>query len=245
MTLKSTIWQFVPQAMRDAWARHVSAKAEREYSGRALPEVFTSIYEQGRWGTGETRYYSGPGSHEEAYVTPYVEAVAKFVDTLPSSVTAVDIGCGDFNVGSRVAPLFESYTGCDVVLAVVEENRARFGDKFLHCDATRDPIPSADVVIIREVLQHLSNADIAALLANLRNNTEFKHLIVTNSIYTGHDFSPNTDIVTGEWAMRSQRKSGVDLGAAPFSLQASEWRVLSEVASPSPDVVYRTTLYTF
>jgi hypothetical protein len=211
----------------------------------AVPEVFASIYEQNRWGLGGTRYYSGPGSHNEAYVRPYVEAVAQFVGALPRPVTAVDIGCGDFNVGRHVAPLFDSYTGCDVVSAVVEENRARFGDMFLHRDATRDLIPSADVLIIREVLQHLSNADIAAVLTNLRENTEFKYLIVTEVVYVGPDFIPNADIVTGEWAMRAERKSGVDLSAAPFLIEEKSRQVLSEVPASSPDVVYRTTVHAF
>lgn len=243
MSLRSIIRQFVPQSVLEARARRASAKAEAEYSGRALPEVFASIYEQNRWGTGETRYYSGPGSHDEAYVRPYVLAIEQFVEKLPRPVSAVDIGCGDFNVGRQVAPLFDSYLGCDVVLAVVEENRARFGNMFLHCDATRDPIPSADVVIIREVLQHLSNANIGAVLANLKANTEFRYLIVTEAVYVGPGFVPNADIITGEWAMRAERKSGVDLSAAPFSIKEKSRKVLSEVPASSRNVVYRTTAY--
>lgn len=176
---------------------------------------------------------------------PYVAAISQFAQALPRPVTAVDVGCGDFNVGRQIAPLFDSYIGCDVVSAVVEENRARFGDMFLHRDATRDVIPSSDVVIIREVLQHLSNADIAAVLANLKANTRFKYLIVTEAVYTGPDFVPIVDIVTGEWAMRVERKSGVDLSAAPFLIADTSRRLLSEVPASSRDIVYRTTAHAF
>ena len=45
--------------------------------------------------------------------------------------------------------------------------------------------------------------------------------------------------------MRSERKSGVDLSAAPFSIKAKSRQVLSDVPAFSPDVVYRTTAYAF
>jgi hypothetical protein len=79
----------------------------------------------------------------------------------------VDLGCGDFNVGSQLRPYCSEYVACDIVQSLIERNKLKFADRgveFRALDMASDPLPAGDVVFIRQVLQHMSNAQILALL---------------------------------------------------------------------------------
>jgi hypothetical protein len=64
------------------------------------------------------------------------------------------------------------FTGIDVVPELIEYNQQRFGARnvrFLCIDAaTANALPVADLITIRQVLQHLSNQQITHILSLLR-----------------------------------------------------------------------------
>jgi len=141
--------------------------------------VFSRIYAESAWGRGEGRFYSGGGSHETEVVEPYVDAVRAYLTTLPGPLELVDLGCGDFNVGRRFLDLCDRVTACDVVPDLIEHNRRAFRDERLRfevIDAVADPLPDGNVVCVRQVLQHLMNDQIAAIVAKLQR---YRHCIVT------------------------------------------------------------------
>jgi len=68
-------------------------------------------------------------------------------------------------------------------------------------------LPKADCVILRQVLQHLSNEEIKNILAKLYN---YKYLILTEHLPL-RDFIPNEDIISGQ-GIRIKHNSGVWCG---------------------------------
>jgi hypothetical protein len=97
-------------------------------------------------------------------------------------------------------------------------------------------LPEGDVVTIRQVLQHLSNADIAQVVAKL---AQYEYAIITDHQPAGA-FTPNVDIPSGRY-IRVGIGSALNLAEEPFRLSFLEERQLCVV--PSSDGVIRTTLY--
>lgn len=208
---------------------------------RTPAQVFGRIYRHGHWGGVPGEFYSGYGSHLDEYVEPYVAAVSTYLAALPERPAVVDVGCGDFNVAHRLVDAARSWTGCDVVPALVERNRRRFARAnvdFVLLDALVDPLPPGDVVVVRHVFQHLTNDQTATILAKLR---AYPRWIVTEQL-PGGDFVPNRDKPM-DGQTRRLVDSGVVLTAAPFGIAPIDARILCEVAAEGG--VLRTIAYTF
>lgn len=193
------------------------AKISKEKSAR---RVFDDIYLSSAWGKGNDggKVYSGDGSHDPILVKPYQEAVLGFLQSLHNP-SVLDVGCGDFNVSGVLVPMSQRYLAVDVSQAVIEANESKFvADNltFLCMDAAADKLPEAEVVIIRQALQHLSNDDIKRVLANCIGTTT-KYLIVTEHLPSSDQFIANIDKPTGV-GIRLKLGSGVDLEQRPFSL---------------------------
>lgn len=99
-------------------------------------------------------------------------------------------------------------------------------------------MPDGDIVILRQVLQHLSNSEIHAILSKL---DDFKYLILTEHIPEG-DFVPNVDIISGQ-GTRLKKQSGVDITAAPFEFKALEKRNILKVDLPDQKGIIETTVF--
>jgi hypothetical protein len=210
-----------------------------EWNALTPEEAFSRIYARHLWG-GRAGFYSGAGSHEAAVVGPYVRAVRDWAAGQPR-MDAVDLGCGDFDVGRVLRPLFVRYTACDVVPALIAQHQAGpdAGDVDFRClDITRDPLPAGEVAFVRQVLQHLPNRMIQALVPKL---SAYRWLVVTEHLPARPDFVPNLDMALGPGTRRDRGASGVDLCAPPFGLRPVETRILCE--APQDGDVIRTTLY--
>lgn len=141
---------------------------------------------------------------------------------------AVYLGCADFNIGRQIRNVTDRYIACDIVPNVINYNRLIYAsedDDFRILDLVTKALPAEDIVIVRQVLQHLSNDQISRLLPKLRR---YKWLILTESIPTQDPFVPNHDIETGEF-IRLDFNSGVDLMKTPFDLEHHNKTVISEV----------------
>jgi SAM-dependent methyltransferase len=239
-TLLKTItpaWAF---AARD---RRRATRAGKRFAGMPTPDVFDSIYREGLWGQepGEA-LSSGRGSRDAAIVGPYVAAVTAFLQELPERPRVVDLGCGDFNVGSRLRGAAESYVACDVATTVIERNREKFADAdvdFRVLDMIREDLPAGDVVFVRQVFQHLDNAQISAVLPKLRAYT---WAVITEHVPGDPTFVPNLDIIAGP-GTRAQVRSGVVLTEPPFALRTPESRELCVVHHDEGTIT--TTAYRF
>ena len=210
--------------------RRKAAKLDTVFAPLDHKAVFDKIYRRGIWGKKlGARFYSGPGSHDPQLVNPYVESVKEFLVHLGDKPSVVDLGCGDFNVGQQLRPFCGEYIACDVVPELVAHNAQKFrflSVDFRCVDMIEDALPRADVIFIREVLQHLSNDAIAKILAKLPESC--KYLILTEDIPPQDGFAPNLDKPIGP-STRSQFNSGVVIDASPFDFKCLNKSVICEL----------------
>ncbi|MEZ5740438.1 MAG: class I SAM-dependent methyltransferase [Burkholderiaceae bacterium] len=244
LPIKQRLKRYVPARLLRLRHEYRSGRHNGPFQNLSTREVFTKIYEDGVWGRStdpQQRYFSGTGSHDRAIVDTYVAAVGRFLGQLTGKPDVVDLGCGDFSVGSRLRPLCARYTACDIVEPVIEFNRRRFEQlqvDFRTLDFTREALPAGDVVFIRQVLQHLSNDEIMAALPRIAG--QYRYLVLTEHLPAGDDFVPNQDKPAG-FDIRLGFNSGLVLTRPPFNLVPLEQRVLCQ--APEDHGIIRTILY--
>jgi hypothetical protein len=212
-------------------------------------EVFRRIYEDGIWGASAVpndRFFSGSGSHSPEIVGAYVAGLEKFLRAFPRKPDVVDLGCGDFAVGSQIRSLCATYIACDVVEVLIERNRELFASldvDFRALDMTTDQLPPGDVVFLRQVLQHLTNRQIQSTIEKIP--TTYRYLVLTEHLPTSGKFVPNLDKPVGPHTRidAGGQPSGVVLTEPPFNLIASRSSVLCEIRDYLG--VIRTTLHEF
>ena len=203
--------------------------------------VMEQIYKKHFWGGNDSDFYSGEGSHDPKIIQPYIDVVIRFLKSQNEQLSVCDLGCGDFNVGKTLVPFTKAYIAIDIVEGLIERNRQLFKADHLtfKClDIAKDDLPKADCVIIRQVLQHLSNQEIQQILDKL---TAYKYLILTEHIPVG-EFTPNIDIIANS-QNRLKHQSGVDVLAEPFNFKVMEFNVLNEVILDNNSQIV-TTLFT-
>jgi SAM-dependent methyltransferase len=229
--------EHTPWAIRRIVRNFKRRLAAIEESRLTTKEVFTKIYAENLWGERSTYdgsdfpYYSGPGSKEET-TSPYVDCVNKFIET-KGVRSVVDIGCGDFRVGSRIAHSSINYIGIDIVESLVQASQIKFGAEnimFRCLDITVDELPDGDLCLVREVFQHLSNAAISSVLSKAR---KYKWVIVTENLPGPiGSFKPNRDKPNGRDG-RCVWNSGIVLSAPPFKFPNVE--LILEIAAPNAE----------
>ena|SRR5690554_2049962 len=203
-------------------------------------DAMAQIYEMNLWGSNETEFYSGIGSHHPEIVQPYIDAVTSFLCSFESPISVCDLGCGDFNVGKELVKHTSNYDAVDIVPALIERNKNEFKVHNLkfHClDIAVDDLPPADCALLRQVLQHLSNAEVQQVVNKFAH---YKYVILTEHLPEG-DFEPNNDIISGQ-GTRLKKQSGLDLLAPPFNMKVQEKPLLSISLEDHKGVIV-TTLY--
>ncbi|PCI62723.1 MAG: hypothetical protein COB37_06390 [Kordiimonadales bacterium] len=217
---------------------------ERQYAGLSRQQIFSKIYETSAWGRAtnpDMKYVSGWGSHNAEIIGPYVAALNDFLSSFAEKPNVVDLGCGDFNVGSKIRAKCGSYTACDIVPALIDYNKSKYKDlevDFRTLDLVSDPLPTGDIVFIRQVLQHLNNDDVLQLVKKLP--AAYRFLVLTEHIPSKLDFPPNRDKPTGSSA-RDGINSGIVLTEQPFDLPILNEKTLCE-ASKGGDII-QTIVY--
>ena len=181
---------------------------------RRMRAAFTRHYRLKDWHEPET--VSGRGSTMRRTEAIREELPALFGELGVRSV--LDAGCGDFHWFKTLEAALESYVGTDVVRELVAANQERYGTaqrRFVSLDITRDPLPRVDLILSRDCLVHLKNAQILAALRNFRRSGS-SYLLATT--FTGDH--PNDDAPLGGWRP-------LNLERPPFSLGPPR-RLISE-----------------
>ena len=214
--IKNTVKKFIPASLLEWRRRKVSAENQQKFADKSVAETFGEIYEKNAWGGAKGEFYSGDGSGAE-YADAYAEAVRQFIRENKIG-RVVDLGCGDFRVASKFVSKDIHYTGCDVVFSLVRHLNETYKNEtteFRCVNIVEDALPDGDLCLIRQVLQHLSNAEIAKVLQNAE---KFTYLIITEHYPSPHkEFVPNLDIPHGP-SVRVQFDSAVVLDKPPFNL---------------------------
>jgi SAM-dependent methyltransferase len=213
----------------------VLPQMHKAFGSLSVEEAFRKIYFSKSWGCEGSVFFSGAGSRGPAS-EQYCAAVVDFIHRRDIRSVA-DLGCGDFCVGSRLVEATNiTYTGIDVVPELIQHLRSNVDNPratFLCADITRQALPPADLCLIRQVLQHLSNEEIEQVLSNVRHYP----LILVSEDVPVRPKSFNRDKPHGP-DVRGYFGSGVFLDQAPFSKPAAEiWRFELQ-----QDAVLRTVL---
>jgi SAM-dependent methyltransferase len=141
---------------------------------------FDQIYSEGGWGG----MGSGPGSLPRN-AQPYVDFVYSTLIRHKVS-TVVDVGCGDWQMWPPGVFDNVRYVGYDVVASVIESNRAQVGSQnreFYVADAMHSPLPAGDLLLCKEVLQHLPNSTVHDFLE--RVGEQYRIVVVCDDIWMG------------------------------------------------------------
>ena len=199
------------------------------------------IYDLKLWGGKTHDFYSGIGSHDPKIINPYLDAIIAFLKSNNNALVVCDLGCGDFNIGKHLAKYTKKYIAIDIVDKLITRNQKLYKEdnlEFLCLDITKDNLPSGDCIIIRQVLQHLSNTEIQSVIKKI---TSYKYIILTEHIPIGN-FIPNKDIISGQ-GIRLKQNSGVIITESPFNLDFKEEKKLGEHILEKNKGRIVTTLY--
>lgn len=245
--LKNMLRKLIPESIIQISRNRVNSGLKREFKDLSLKDSFTKIYTEQQWGrsgTPDDSFFSGSGSHENAVVSPYTTAIERFLSAFDTKPNVVDLGCGDFSIGSRIRHLCDRYVACDIVESLITRNRRKFDSAFVDfrvLDITMDELPNGDVVFIRQVLQHLSNDQITKVLPKI--SSTFKYLVLTEHLPRSKSFVPNIDKPAGPHIRVGvvAGGSGVILTRPPFNLRVKTDTILCSVVEGAG--IIQTNLY--
>ncbi|WP_010135890.1 class I SAM-dependent methyltransferase [Ochrovirga pacifica] len=215
--------------------------AKRNKTPWPTKAVMEQIYDNNLWGGATGTFYSGEGSHHPNWVKPYQQVVIDFLMSFSEKLVVCDLGCGDFNVGNVFVAYAQKYIAVDIVADLIHYNQQKYKQENLtfYClDIANDTLPNGDCVIIRQVLQHLSNKEIQNILKKLSN---YSYAIITEHIPNGN-FQPNIDIISGQ-GIRIKKKSGVAVLEPPFLFNANFVRIMHTIDLEKNKGRIVTTLY--
>lgn len=184
--------------------RHRGRLESMDLAGR-----FSYICEKNLWGAGESVSGLGATAVETQALRKELPALLRKLNV----TSVLDIPCGDFLWMRDVDLTGVSYVGADIVPSIVAANTAKFSApmrRFLQLDLTAGALPSADLILCRDCLVHLSYANIRRAIANIKRSRA-QWLLATNFLR----LRSNSDIADGDWRP-------LNLTRPPFHFPAPE-----------------------
>ncbi len=146
-------------------------------------DIFENIYKNKTWQIDSAdKSLSGSGS-DVTSSAPYVEFIEEIIESYQIK-SLVDLGHGDWNMWNNYKFANTKYIGIDVVPEVSAKCTEKYGSKnrqFRSGDAVSMRIPNAEMLITKDVLQHLPNQHVITLLSKLHS---FEYVIICNDFIT-------------------------------------------------------------
>jgi hypothetical protein len=198
---------------------------------------FRVIYHANLWGSLESR--SGRGSTLAA--TRNIRRI--LVELLPSVDAFLDAPCGDFHwmkyVREEVKDFDAKYTGLDIVPPLIAANKSAHPSVHFVCGKLEAVTTAYDLLLVRDLLQHLSTPHQLELLRALRRSGSKLLLInfepeVTENSWARADPAPDWvpfNLLLPPFGMQPLRcfpSDGVDKHYALFDLQTSKGQLWDE-----------------
>jgi len=155
--------------------------------------IFTEIFINNSWNSYES--FSGNGSTLEQTIS--LRQDLTLILKKYQIKTLLDIPCGDFNWMKEVNLSSINYIGGDIVKPLIKVNNKKFKSNektFRVLDIVNDKLPQCDLVFVRDCFVHLSFADIAKAIKNLKKSKS-KYLLTT----TFTNRVTNEDTKDGGW----------------------------------------------
>jgi SAM-dependent methyltransferase len=172
-----------------------------------LTKTFNRIYSEGLWGRDVAgKGTSGTGSTLD--ITREYRAYLEDFIRKHRVRSIVDAGCGDWTFSRAIDWGGASYLGVDIASDVIASNREKYEKRnvmFQVGDITEE-LPVADLLISKDVLQHLPDALVHKFIRNNLKKGKYRWVLLTNDRGRG---SP--DIGPGEYR-------AIDLASPPFDV---------------------------
>lgn len=199
MSQSQSFWQ----TLSTPFSRYRRKRQEkRRFRETSREGVFQWIYDTNKWGSEDSR--SGKGSdmpHSEL-----LRATLPDVLTQLSVHSILDLPCGDMNWISTLDLDRYEYIGADIVPTIIEENREKFPSlQFEILDVCESVLPTADLLMSRDLLVHLCFRDIELALENIFASS-FTYFACT----TFPEITTNKEKLTGNHRM-------LNMSLAPFN----------------------------
>ena len=189
---------------------------------------FNYILKNNIWGSDES--ISGPGSEIKNTIS-IREEIPKLITKFNIN-TFLDIPCGDFNWVKEMN-LNINYLGADIVESIIKKNTLNYSSElvsFTKLDVTSNFIQDKfDLILVRDLFIHFSNADIFKSLQNIKNSHS-KYLLTTNY----NDTQINNDIITGSFRE-------INLMREPFNFPKPLYEIndSGNIKRPNTNILYK------
>ena len=244
--IEKIIKKFIPNIFLKYREKNTVKKMREKFSKMKKNQIFREIYLKKLWSPESVKFkhkfYSGIGSYLPELVDNYILEIKTFLLSLPKKPDVVDLGCGDFVIGSKLRKFCNKYIAVDIFDELINYNKKKYQDlnvDFRILDITSEELPAGDVCFVRQVLQHLSNESIVNFVKAIKN--KYKYLIITEHFPSSKNFVANLDKPTGP-DVRLYDKSAVILTKPPFNLKVIKDTDVCETYSDSIDGVIKTKL---
>lgn len=161
-------------------------------------DIFNFIYKTNFWSD-----RSGPGS-DPKNAKPWIETVNLFLEN-KGIESVLDLGCGDWRIGKELNLDNKNYVGVDVSSIIIKEidYNSKPNISFVSDDIETMIFPKVDLVIIKDVLQHLPNSSVKIIMSKIISSCNYA--LICNDIGENE----NIDILSGE-------HRNLDLSKSPF-----------------------------
>ncbi len=121
---------------------------------------FSNIYAKNIWGG------SGSGSKLSHDNINYLNKITDIIEKYEIG-SILDVGCGDWEIMKELELNKIHYVGIDIVKSVIENNINKYGQSFRHYNVADGINENYDLIIIKDVLQHLEDDVITKIMNNL------------------------------------------------------------------------------
>ena len=155
---------------------------------------FNIIYKLNIWRSSES--ISGSGS--EIRNTRIISNILPKIIKKYKIKTLFDCPCGDMNYMSKILKRLKKknlkikYVGGDIVKNLIINNRKKYPMyKFIHFDIINDKISKYDLIMVKDLLNHLSFNNIKEVLSNIKKSGS-KYLLLNNNKISKNKINYNT-----------------------------------------------------
>ena len=243
---KKFIKKFIPKIILKLREKVLNKRTRNKFSKMGNKEIFKEIYLKKLWSPefkkSQYKFYSGVGSYFPELVNEYLDKIENFLHSLGYKPNIVDLGCGDFVIGSKIRKFCKNYIAIDIFDELISYNKKRYKNlniDFRVLDITQDELPNGDVCFVRQVFQHMSNEEIMNTINEIKK--KYKYLVITEHLAESKNFVANLDKPTGP-DTRLYENSGVILTLPPFNLKVFKDTDICEIYSDSIEGVLSTKI---
>ena len=104
--IKKTLKKIIPNKILQIRKDFLKRRENKRFASMQINEIFEEIYRKKLWTPENEKkkdnFYSGIGSHYDEFTTIYIDKIKEFLLSFSQKPSVVDLGCGDFFIGSKL-----------------------------------------------------------------------------------------------------------------------------------------------